>query len=204
MGLTLCSDPAIPQPEPQSVVPILVVENSPRWYAVYTWARHEKAVARHFEDRGMTYFLPLYQAVHRWNKRSCRVSLPLFPGYVFVKAGARDRYRPLQVPGVLHYAGAGATPSPIADEEIEALRKVLISGKEVGPHPYLCAGNSVQIVAGPLAGLRGVIQRTKAGNRFVISVETIRQSIAVELDGFQIASAQVKALPDMSDLALTA
>lgn len=202
--MTLCGEAIYPKAEPKPAVPILVVENSPRWYAVYTWARHEKAVARHFEERGLTYFLPLYQAVHRWNKRSSRVSLPLFPGYVFVRTGARDRFRPLQVPGVLHYAGAGVTPSPIADEEIEALRRILISGKEVGPHPYLSAGNSVQIVAGPLAGLRGIVQRTKAGNRFVISVETIRQSIAVELDGFQIASAQARAVADLSDLALTA
>jgi transcription antitermination factor NusG len=202
--MTLCGEAIYPLAERKPAVPILVVENSPRWYAVYTWARHEKAVARHFEERELTYFLPLYQAVHRWNKRSSRVSLPLFPGYVFVRTGARDRYRPLQVPGVLHYAGAGVTPNPIADEEIEALRRILISGKEVGPHPYLSAGNSVQIVAGPLAGLRGIVQRTKAGNRFVISVETIRQSIAVEIDGFQIASAQARVVADLSDLALTA
>ncbi|MGB7190789.1 MAG: transcription termination/antitermination NusG family protein, partial [Acidobacteriaceae bacterium] len=89
------------------LLPSLVTENAPLWYAVYTWARHEKAVARHFEERGVRYFLPLYQAIHRWNKRSCRVSLPLFPGYVFVRTGAQERYRPLQVPGVLHYAGMG-------------------------------------------------------------------------------------------------
>jgi len=202
--MALSGEAVYPGPEPRLGGPILVVENHPRWYAVYTWARHEKAVARHFEERGLTYFLPLYQAVHRWNKRSSRVSLPLFPGYVFVRTGVRERFQPLQVPGVLHYAGSGVTPSPIADDEIEALRKILISGKEVGPHPYLSAGNSVQIVSGPLAGLRGIVQRTKSGNRFVLSVETIRQSIAVELDGFQIMSAQGRAVPDLSDLALTA
>jgi len=186
-------------------LPVLVKESAPSWYAVYTWARHEKAVARHFEDRGVTYFLPLYQAIHRWNKRSCRVSLPLFPGYVFVRTGAQDRYRPLQVPGVLHYAGPGLAPSAIADEEIEALRKILISGKEVGPHPYLTAGQPVRIAAGPLAGLCGIIQRTKSGNRFILSVKTIQQSIAVELDGFQIAPAlRVPEMDRLNELALTA
>ena len=172
-------------------MPVLVKENAPSWYAVYTWARHEKAVARHFEERDLTYFLPLYQAMHRWNKRTCRVSLPLFPGYVFVRTGAQERYRPLQVPGVLHYAGMGPgmAPSAIADDEIEALRRILISGREVGPHPYLTAGQPVRIAAGPLAGLCGIIQRTKSGNRFILSVKTIQQSIAVELDGCQIAPA---------------
>lgn len=203
--MTLCSKMMVfPNPEPKPVAPVLVVDNSPRWYAVYTWARHEKAVARHFDERGLTYFLPLYQAVHKWNKRSCRVSLPLFPGYVFVQTGVRDRYQPLQVPGVLHFAGTSTAPIPIADEEIDALRRVLICGKDVGPHPYLSAGNLVQIVAGPMAGLRGIVQRTKSGNRFVISVETIRQSIAVELDGFQIATVRPGPLPELADLALTA
>lgn len=183
------SDSVIPTCSlPMRSLPSLVPEGPAQWYAVYTWARHEKAVARHFEERGLTYFLPLYQAVHCWNKRSCRVSLPLFPGYVFVQTGMRERYKPLQVPGVLHYAGGGTTPSEIAAEEIDALRRVLISGKDVSPYPYLSAGQAVRIAAGPLAGLRGIIQRTKSGNRFVLSVETIKQSIAVELDGFQLAS----------------
>lgn len=181
----------------------LVPDPPPRWYAVYTWARHEKAVARHFDERGLMYFLPLYQALHRWNKRTCRVSLPLFPGYVFVRTGGAERYKPLQVPGVLHYAGTGSAPSAIADEEIEALRRILVSGKEVGPHPYLSTGQQVRIAAGPLAGLRGVIQRSKSGNRFVVSVETIKQSIAIELDGFQIAGLQ-NPLQGLSDLALAA
>lgn len=178
------SVPAKPQ------MPHLVTDSSLRWYAVYTWARHEKAVARHFDDRGLTYFLPLYQATHRWNKRSSRVSLPLFPGYVFVRTGIQDRFKPLQVPGVLHYVGTGAVPCPIANDEIDALKKILVSGRDVGPHPYLTAGQPVRISAGPLAGLCGIIQRTKSGNRFVVSVETIKQSIAIELDGFQLASIQ--------------
>lgn len=158
------------------------------WHAVYTCSRHEKTIARHFEERGITCFLPLYQAIHRWNKRCSRVSLPLFPGYVFVRVNSSDRSLPLRVPGVLHYVGLGTAPCIIEDEEIEGLQKILINAKEVGPHPYLSAGQRVQIAAGPLAGLSGVIQRTKAGNRFVVSVETLKQSIAIEIEGYRIVA----------------
>jgi transcription antitermination factor NusG len=167
-----------------------VADGSLHWYAAYTCARHEKAVARHFEERGLSYFLPLYQAIHIWNKRSSRVSLPLFPGYIFVQTNMHDRFKPLQVPGVLHYVSAGTMPCAIPDQEIEALRKVLVSSKDVGPHPYISTGQLVQITSGPLVGLRGTVQRTKSGNRFVVSVEMIKQSIAIEIDGFQIAAAQ--------------
>jgi transcription antitermination factor NusG len=178
---------------PQNIAP----GNPLRWYAVYTWARHEKVVARHFEHRGLVYFLPLYQALHHWNERSARVSLPLFPGYVFVQVGTQDRHKPLQVPGVVHFISTGAAPCPIPDEEIEAIRRVLLSGKNVGPHPYLSPGNSVRIASGPLAGLCGIIQRTKSSSRFIVSVEMIKRSIAIELDGFQIA-----AMPSSSELSV--
>ncbi|MBW4028295.1 MAG: UpxY family transcription antiterminator [Acidobacteria bacterium] len=157
-----------------------------RWYVVYTCARHEKVIARHFEERGLAYFLPLYQETHRWNKREARVSLPLFPGYIFVQTAIQDRYRPLQVPGVLHYVGSGSTPTPIPEDEIDTLRQVLIRGKDVVPHPYLSAGCSVRISSGPMAGLSGIIERTKSGSRFIVTVEMIKRSIAIELDGFQI------------------
>lgn len=168
----------------------VLTDNCLRWYAVYTWARHEKVVARHFEERGVVYFLPLYQAIHRWNERAARVSSPLFPGYVFVQIGAKNRHTPLQVPGVVHFVSTGGAPCPIPDEEVEALRMVLLNGKDVGPHPYLAPGNSVRIASGPLAGLCGTIQRTKSGSRFIVSVEMIKRSVAIELDGFQIAAIQ--------------
>jgi transcription termination/antitermination protein NusG len=166
----------------------LLADEPRRWYAVYTCARHEKAIARQFSDRGVAHFLPLYQAMHRWNKRSVRVSLPLFPGYIFVHTSAQDRFKPLQVPGVLHYVGTATAPSPIADEEVESLQRILVSGNDVVPHPYLSIGKSVRIHYGPLAGLCGVIERTKSGGRFIVSVEMIKRSIAIELNGDAIGS----------------
>jgi transcription antitermination factor NusG len=185
MTISAASAPQITAPQA-----LLNPEKSLNWYAIYTCSRHEKAIARHFEERGFNYFLPLYQAVHRWNKRSCRVSLPLFPGYIFVQTATGDRHRPLRVPGVLHYVGNGGSPVAIADEEIDALRRLLISAKEVGPHPYLSTGQRVKIVTGPLAGLSGIIQRTKSGNRFVVSVEMLKQSVSIEIDGYQIVSSR--------------
>lgn len=163
-----------------------------RWYAVYTWARHEKAVASQFEQRGVKHLLPLYVAVRKWNKRSARVSLPLFPGYVFVQTTATDHVRPLQVPGVVQYVG-GRTATPIPNHELEALRRLLGSGMDVAPHPYLAPGNAVRISSGPLAGLSGVIERTKSRHMFVVTVNLIMHSVAIELDGSYLTADHPKA-----------
>lgn len=159
-----------------------------RWYAVYTWARHEKKVARHFEERGIAYFLPLYTAIHRWNQRTARVSLPLFPGYVFVLTKGHD-YRPLAVPGVARYVGPARSPAEIPAEEIESLQKAMQTGHRLEPHPYLAPGNRVRIASGPMSGVTGTIQRTAAGCRIVISVDMIMRSVAVEVDAASLMAA---------------
>jgi transcription antitermination factor NusG len=159
----------------------------PSWYAVYTWARHEKVVAGQLEQRGLKCFLPLYLTVRRSNMRTVRVSLPLFPSYVFVQTVAANHFRPLQVPGVVHYVG-NRRAAQIPDDEIEGLRRVLLSGMDVAPHPYLAPGNSVRISSGPLAGLSGVIERTKSGSRFIVSVNMIMRSISVELNALHLTA----------------
>lgn len=167
---------------------VLCSSHSLRWYAVYTWARHEKKVARHFEQRGITYFLPVYSAIHRWNKKAAKVSLPLFPGYVFVQTAEHD-YRPLNVPGVVHYVGPVRSPAEIPAEEIESLQMVMQTGRRLEPHPYLAPGNRVRIASGPMSGITGTIQRTAAGCRIVISVDMIMRSVAVEVDAASLMAA---------------
>jgi transcription antitermination factor NusG len=160
--------------------------NQAHWYAVYTWARHEKAVTSHFEQRSIEHFLPLYASVRTWNKRVTKIQLPLFPGYVFVRTGPSDHARPLQVPGVVRYVGNRAAVR-IPDDEISGLQQVLQSGKPVAPHPYLAPGSTVRIAQGALAGLRGVIERVKSNYVFIVSIEMIQRSVAVEIDGSQLA-----------------
>jgi transcription antitermination factor NusG len=167
------------QPEPDV--------QQPCWYAVYTWARHEKAVASQFGQRGLEHFLPLYMTVRYSNMRMVRVSLPLFPSYVFVQTVASNHFRPLQVPGVVHYVG-NRKAAPIPNIEIEGLRRVLLSGMDVAPHPYLAPGNPVRISSGPLAGLSGVIERTKSGSRFIVSVNMIMRSVAVEVNALHLTA----------------
>jgi transcription antitermination factor NusG len=164
------------------------VPDHPRWYAVYTWARHEKKVALHFEERGITYFLPLYTSIHKWNKKIAKVSVPLFPGYVFVQT-LQHRRDPLGVPGVVHFVGMAKSPTEIPAEEIESLRTVIQRGYKIAPHPYLTPGNRVRITSGPMAGVIGTIKRTSAGCRIVISVDIIMHSVAVEVDAASLIAA---------------
>jgi transcription antitermination factor NusG len=170
---------------PSSAMPVSGLE-SPKWFAVYTTPRHEKAVARHFEFRAIESFLPLYVEMHRW-RNGCRakVEQPLFPGYVFARVGGGGTTRVLSVPGVLLIVGSGREPRALPDFEIEALRSGLRLRK-FEPHPYLAVGEKVRIQSGSLAGMVGVLTRKKNNLRVVLTLDLIRRSIAVEVDAGEL------------------
>jgi len=156
----------------------------PQWFAVSTTPRHEKRVAQHFELRRLDCFLPLYRAQRRWNDGSrVDLDLPLFPGYLFVRIGKRERVRVLEVPGVLSLvAGTGGEPAPLDECDIDALRSG-IRQRRAEPHPLLRVGQKARIRCGALAGMEGFVVRLKSGLRVVLTLELIMQSVAVEVDG---------------------
>jgi transcription antitermination factor NusG len=157
-----------------------------RWYAAYTSANHEKRVAEQFDVRSVEHFLPLYESVRRWKDRRMKLQLPLFPGYVFVRLALRDRLQVLQVPGVAKLVGFSGTPTALPQGEIEALRASLGDGVRAEPHPYLTLGRRVRVRAGALAGLEGILVQRKKRARFVISLNLIQRSVAVEVDASEV------------------
>jgi transcription antitermination factor NusG len=50
------------------------------------------------------------------------------------------------------------------------------------PHPYLRIGERVRIKSGSMAGVEGILLRKKNEFRFVLTLEAIMRSVAVEVD----------------------
>ncbi len=159
-----------------------------RWYAVYTCANHEKRVADQFVSRSVDHFLPRYESVRRWKDRKVRLTLPLFPGYLFVHLAAQERLRVLQVPGVVRLVGFNGSPTPMPEEDLHRIREFLGQGWRAEPHPYLQVGRRARVVRGPLAGIEGIILRRKNRNRLVISFDLIQRSMAIEIDEADLAA----------------
>ena len=167
-------------------------DGSPNWYALHLRARHEKRVAARLGSQSVETFLPLHRSRHTWkNGVHADVDLPLFPCYLFARATIYDRLRLLQHPGVLGFAASSAKPTIISDEQISVLRTATET-LEAEPHPYLNNGDRVRIVAGPLAGLTGILTRRKQECRVVLSIEAIMRSIVVEVSEFDIEPQEKK------------
>src|ERR1700676_543056 len=89
-----------------------------RWYAAYTYPRHEKRIAEHLSGRSMTHFLPLSKCVSRWRDRQKIILRPLFPGYIFVRLDLEDRSQVLKVPGIVYLVSFRGLPEPLPEGEI--------------------------------------------------------------------------------------
>ena len=162
------------------------------WYALHIRSRHEKRVAERLVSQSLETFLPLHRSRHTWkNGVHVDVDLPLFPCYLFARVSIYDRIRLLQHPGVLGFAASSARPTVIPDEEISILRTAT-EDLRAEPHPYLKDGDPVRIVAGPLAGMTGILTRRKQEYRVVLSIEAIMRSIVVEVNEFDIEPEEKK------------
>ena len=91
----------------------------------------------------------------------------------------------LQIPGVVAIVSAGREPSSLPDSDIESLRAALPLC-QFEPHPYLVVGEKVRVTGGSLAGMVGVLVRKKNHFRVVLTLDLIRQSVAVEIDVDQV------------------
>jgi transcription antitermination factor NusG len=167
-----------------AVLPVEFCE--PRWYAAYTSANHEKRVALQLGQRSVEHFLPVYESVRRWKDRKVKLELPLFPGYVFVRLALRDRLQVLQTPGVAKLVGFNGLPAALPTEEIEALKKCLMSRMRAEPHPFLIVGRRVQMKSGPFEGRQGILLRRKGKLRLVVSIDLIMRSVVIDVDAADV------------------
>ena len=67
-------------------------------------------------------------------------------------------------------------------DKIAALKTLMTSVLPYDPHPYLHEGMQVEVVRGPLQGVRGILLRKEKRHRLVLGVRLIQQAAAVEID----------------------
>ena len=160
----------------------------PQWYALYTRSRFEKKLLYELVSRDVEVFLPMREILSRWKDRKKKIWIPLFPGYIFVNHvhTPENRYGVLNIPGAVCFVDACGRANPIPEEQIMAIRRFLETNLSVDPYPYIQVGTQVAVIAGPLAGIRGILVEKRGGFRFILQVDLIRQAISVEIDASDV------------------
>jgi transcription antitermination factor NusG len=158
------------------------LEQEPRWYAIHTRHQHERSAASILSGKGFRIFYPTYESVRKWKDRSKKLSLPLFPGYLFLAEDVHKKLLIVSTPGVCAILSIAGQPAVIPAEEIRALRRSVEGQYKIVPHPFLNTGDRLRVKSGPLAGTEGILTRKRDMYRLVLSIEILGRSAAVEID----------------------
>lgn len=153
-----------------------------QWFATFTLPQNEKSVLKQLDIRNVESFLPTYDTIRIWkNRQRKKVTLPLFPTYLFVRIHRDERGRVLRCPGVLQIVGNTKEPVPVADAEVDFLRSS-VCRHHVEPFRELVVGERVRIKSGVMQGLEGTLVRKNSSLRFVLTIQMINQHAAIEVD----------------------
>jgi transcription antitermination factor NusG len=161
------------------------------WFALRVRSRRENAVASHLNAKGYEVFLPSGPFQRQWSDRVKKTDRPLFPGYLFCKFDLDNRLPVLKTPWLFQIVGLGQTPIPVDDEELDAIRSLVMSGSATEPWPYSEEGQKVRIKSGTLRGVVGLLTEFKGNHKLVVSVTLLRRSVAVEIDSALVSSDDV-------------
>ena len=168
-----------------------IAQQAPSWYALLTRARHEKIVAHRLRERGLTAFLPLVTQVRRWSDRKKTIESPLFSCYVFAQLAATNegRLKALRIDGVFSIVGTRGEGTPIPDEQIDAVRRLIEERLPWHSHPFLKIGQRVRIRSGALDGVEGMLVSRCGESTLVVSIDAIQRSLAVRIEGYDVEPA---------------
>jgi len=152
------------------------------WYVVYTRPRHEKRIYNQLQLDNIDAYLPLYTTLKQWSDRKKKVSEPLFSCYLFVCITPKEYYDVLNVPGVVRYIAFEGKAVVMPEEQIQTIKNLLENKFELEETPEdLHEGTKVEIVAGPLAGVKGELAEYANKKRVIIRIEEINKSLLVNV-----------------------
>jgi len=168
-----------------------------RWYAVHTYSGYEENVAHNLtqriesmgmEDKIFGLLIPKEKKIKIKNGKRRVVEEKIFPGYVLVEMVVTDDswYVVRNTPSVTGFIGTGTTPTPISQEEIDALRKRM--GVEEPKYKIdVTVDAQVRITDGPFKEFEGkVAEVDEARGKVKVLVSMFGRETPVELDFLQV------------------
>ena len=124
------------------------------WFVLNTKPKKEFHVEKIFQEAGFEIYNPKYQ----WGNRI----MPFFTGYEFIIFDHPSQYRLVKYTrGVKKVVGSEGGPIPVPEDVIREIKARELDGlielDKYGLEPEV--GDEIQIMEGPLKGLKGIFKR---------------------------------------------
>lgn len=164
-------------------------DTPPKWYALWVMSNAEFVVEDALRGHGIESFLPTWSGETQWSDRKKTIVRPLFTGYLFARCNRAQLDAIPRIAGVIEILPTKLNPQPIETADVENVRLALAAKLPLTPCQYV-TGDAVLIDSGPLAGVRGIVKRTKDGTRVIVKIEILRRAVSVEIDFRELVKEQ--------------
>ena len=160
-----------------------------RWYVAHTYSGYENKVKTSLEkiveNRGLGNLIydikiPVETVIEKDGDTEKEVEVKVFPSYVLIKMIMTEEswHAVRNITGVTGFVGPGSRPTPLSDEEVDALN---IEEKKV--HLSYAVGDEVVVSSGLFEGYTGTIQSISEDfKKVTVLVKKGRRDMPVELD----------------------
>jgi transcriptional antiterminator NusG len=169
------------------------------WYIIHTYSGFEKKVKESLEGRVAAFGLeekigrvmvPTEDVIEVRGGKKIVSPRMFYPGYVLVEMEMNDDtwHVVRSTPRVTGFVGSGQTPSPLSEEEVQAiLNRSATPTEKQKPKLTFERNEQVRIVDGPFSSFNGVVEEVNPDrNTLKVSVTIFGRSTPVELDFTQV------------------
>ncbi len=168
------------------------------WYAIHTYSGYENAVLRNLKqrieslgvgDKIFNVVVPTEKKIKIKGGKRVEVEEKVYPGYVLVDMIVTDDswFVVRNTPRVTGFVGAGVTPVPLTQKEIDYLLGQM-SQEHVARHNIdLAIGETIIINDGPFKELEGSVSEVdQERGKVKVMVSLFGRETPVELDFLQV------------------
>ena len=167
------------------------------WYVLHTYSGYEDSVAFNLkqriesmvmQDKIFDCIVPKEKKIKIKDGKRTTVEEKIFPGYVLVDMIVTDDswYVVRNTPNVTGFVGSGTIPSPIAEDELNYLKKRMGEGEPKYKIEF-ALGDLVKITDGPFKDYEGKVgELDEAKGKVKVMVTIFGRETPVELDFLQV------------------
>jgi transcriptional antiterminator NusG len=171
------------------------------WYALQVYSGHENKVRNLLEKRigenpnpnviVHQVLVPTQEVMEIKQGKKTRVTKNLYPGYILVEALMNDetQYFINSINGIIKFLGAGSTPTPLREREVNKILGRIDEVKEPVEDLMIPfdVGDSVDVAEGPFSDFSGTVEEVYHDKGKVkVTVSLFGRPTSVELDYLQL------------------
>lgn len=155
------------------------------WYVLHTLPRREKDLARRLLQMQIPFYAPVIERRTRSPQGRSRVSyVPLFPCYVFMRAGLEQRQQSLTTHCIARVLEVADAEQLVAD--LRQIQVLIQSKAALTPEARIEPGMRVRVRSGALAGLEGTVIKRRGSERLLVMVHLLQQGASVQLEDYLV------------------